>query len=147
MKKNNAFISAYGLIGATLYCIPVIVFMRTTDFANQWLLFTGNFLLLGLVFFAVLQFNKTIAGDPPLFSMIGTGMKITLITIAISCVMLLVFAVFDQHKILNHASGESFNGKKNGLWVNLFLDATLGNIFLGSFSSVIASISVKKDPN
>ena len=144
MKNSNLlFSSLYGICGAILYSVPLIFFIVHTNFSDQWLLYIGNFLLLGLTFFAVIQFNKKLFGNATLGSMINTGIKITFISIAILCIVLLVLAFADNHKVLQHAPDEVYNGKKNGLWFTLFADAILVNIFVGAFASVIAAVSTK----
>jgi len=144
MKNSNlSFYYLYGVSGAILYSIPIVLFIVHTNFSDQWLLYVGNFLLLGLTFLAVIQFNKKFFGNATLGAMINTGIKITFISIAISCTVLLILAIADNHKVLQHVPGEVYNGKKNGLWFTLFADAILVNIFVGAFASVIAAVSTK----
>ncbi len=144
MKSSNLFFNySHGIAGAILYSIPVILFIAHTNFYDQWLLYVGNFLLLGLTFLTVLQFNKKLSGNATISSMINTGLKVTFISVAISCIVLLVLVFLDKNKVLQHVPGESYNGNKNGLWFNLFADAVLVNIFVGAFATVIAAVSSK----
>jgi hypothetical protein len=144
MKNSNLFFYySHGIAGAILYSIPVILFTAHTNFDDQWLLYVGNFLLLGLTFLTVIQFNKKLSGTATIGSMINTGIKVTFISIAISCMVLIVLVFLDKYKVLEHAPGEVSNGKKNGLWFTLFADAILVNIFVGAFAAVIAAVSSK----
>ncbi len=146
MKKSfSTFYYAYGILGAILYSLPVVLFIATVRFADQWMLYIGNFLLLMMVFFSVIQYNRIFGGNASLSAMIMAGLKTALISIIISCLILVILYFANKDKSLLQAPGEMINGKKNGLWSVLFLDATIVNVFATAFASLMAAISSKRN--
>src|SRR5262245_43363760 len=136
--KLTSFYLICGILGTIAYCIPVFIFFfGPVKFSGLWLLYLGNFIFSTLMIFFIILFNKKMDNEASVLSMILAGIKITAITILISCVAVGLLLIIDQHKHLIQVPANADVDKTGGLRPMLLMSASFINFFMGLFSSFI----------
>lgn len=157
MSIRSQFLSfwPYALTAAVLYSIPMAIFVHSANFNSIYFLYMGNaFFLAGIVFF-LYRYNKKRADDASGSSMVIAGHITTAIGILMSCILaLLVIFIFIPNilqpeipdKVLQNANpSQPAPGKTHGLLLIIFMNAIIGNLCTGSFTSIILPYSLKKN--
>jgi hypothetical protein len=97
-----------------------------------------------MIFFIIL-FNKKMDNEASFLSMIMAGIKITAITIVISCVATGLLLLTGQHKHQQQVPANADLDKTGGLRPMLLMNASFINFFMGLFSSFIVAMSAKRN--
>lgn len=155
MFKKEYLISyiKWGLLAALAFCIPMIYFIYSANYANTYLLFIGNILLLLVIAAYILNFNKTKGQDGSAQTMIAAGHSTTIFAIVFSLVVAFIsLMIFEPDllgsgpdKVLANAPAVTGNGKTHGLVFMLFMNTIIGNFIAGSFPSIILSYTAKRN--
>jgi hypothetical protein len=146
MKKNSSFLLlAYGVLGALAYCIPATIFINDSDkFSGLYLLYIGNFIFFLIASVAVVHFAKQSQTDISLGNILKFGIRVTVITALLSCIYAVIFYfIAGKNLHLAQAPPSMEANKNNGLWSGVFLTATVVNLFIGFFASLITGVIVK----
>ena len=144
-RNIKSFYIEFSLLATLGFCVPMFLFIYHPKFSSAWVLYIGNFILLGIIFISVILYNQKNMGDASLGSIIMSGIKITFLSIACSCIILTIILLLDPHAALTQAPANTVGNTQSGsLRSMLFLDATIVNIFVGAFASLIAAVTVKR---
>lgn len=144
----------WGIISAIAFCIPMIIFINSEDYAQTWLLFLGNGFFLVAIAIYMLTFNKMKGGDASTQTQMAAGHIATAIGIILSCIVAAIaIAVFIpdifspglSDKALENAPSQTGTGKTHGLVFFVFMCATIGNLCGGSFSSLMLPYAAKRN--
>lgn len=147
MKQNNfPLIAMYGIIGAVAYCIPATIFINDSDkFSGFYLLYIGNLIFFLIAAVAVLHFAKLSQYNIKLGSLLKFGLRVSAITAVLSCLYAAIFYfTLGQHLHLAKAPPTLEAAKNNGLWSGVFLTATIVNMFVGLFATLMTSVLIKQ---
>jgi ABC-type Fe3+-siderophore transport system permease subunit len=144
-KNLSSIYGAYAIAGSILYCITAIIFFNNAEFSNLWILYVGNFIFMILIFFSVIAINKRFGENASLSSLLIPGIKVTLISIAITCAILIIISFADKRIQLQEAPVNIVKDKSNGLRSILFMDAILVNFFVGLFAAFITSVIIQQN--
>ena len=144
----------YGAVAAGVYSIPVIIFLKTADYRNTWLLFSGCLLFLFIIVFFLFSFNKKKRQNAAAGNMLLSGLMVTstgvLISVVICFLLLLIFIPgFLGHgttqKVLRSGPSNLVMDKTGGLAFMVFMTTIMGNFSAGSFVSILFPFALKKD--
>lgn len=145
-KKFLASYIKYGVAAAILYCITVIIFLKSADFTSTWWLFVGNALFLCAIVAHVLAFNRLRNENDSTQNLVAAGHIATVVGIILSCIItaILLFSfvpdIFSAGKsdtVLENAPAQTGSGKTNGLIFILAMNTIIGNFCGGSVASII----------
>ena len=155
MFKNHSVKSylVYSVCAALLYSIFAYLFIRNQIFNSSWLLYIGNALFACCVAVFIILFNKKRKENASTATMIVAGHIVTITGIIIACIICLFLFLLmsdishplQQADVLNNAPPQMESGKRNQFLLSLFLNAIIGNLSFGAFTSLIISYSVKRD--
>jgi uncharacterized membrane protein YhaH (DUF805 family) len=144
----------WGIIGAIVFCIPAIIFIKSADYRATWWLYLGNALFLVVIAVYMLAFNKGQRENASTQTMMIAGHSATIFGIIISCIVafiaLLIFIpdIFSSglsEKAMDDAPAFTGTGKTHGLVFFVLMNATIGNLCGGSFSSILIPYSARKN--
>ncbi|HEX8357324.1 MAG TPA: hypothetical protein VF610_07940 [Segetibacter sp.] len=144
----------WGIISAISFCIPMIIFIASADYAATWWLFAGNVLFLVAISLYMITFNKNNGGNVSTQTMVAAGHIATGIGILLSCIVaaitlfVLIPDIFSQgisDKAMEGAPSETGTGKTHGMVFFVFMNAIIGNVSGGSFSSILIPYSAKRN--
>lgn len=144
----------YGLLGAVVYSIPVIVFLSEPDYSQGWLLYLGNLLFLFVIVGFVYAFNKKRSENAGTMAMLAAGHIATIIGIVASCILAFILLVMmvpgyldagTTEKVLTGEPANTVYDKTRGLSFMVFATAIIGNLSAGSFVSIIFPFALKAD--
>ena len=150
--NRSSFIkhSKYGILPAALFCVPIIFFIRDEQFSQAWLLYLGNALFLTCIFIFVLTRPKT-GGEKisPLnagFSATFAGIMFSII-LTIICILIFAPGLFDigANQVLRDTPPSLTSNYDHGVLLMLLADIVVGNVVAGSFASVMASASMRRN--
>ncbi len=149
-KDTFSTLGKYAVLPAILYCIPAIFFIKDDTFSQAWLLYLGNALFLIYIFIFVLWYQR---GSDKNASGLNAGFSVTFIGIFFSCMLTLIcifiFApgLFDigSSEVLNNTPPALPSKYDHGVLLMLFADIVIGNVVAGSFGSVMASASMRRN--
>lgn len=156
MFKKEYLVSyiKWGLLAAIAFCIPMAIFIKSADYQATWLLYLGNVLFLVAITFYMISFNKGQAENASTQTMMAAGHIATIIGILVSCIVatiLLVILIPDifssglSEKAMDDAPAFTGTGKTHGLIFFVFMNAIIGNVSGGSFSSILIPYSARKN--
>lgn len=144
----------WGVISAIAFCIPMIIFISSADYSATWWLFAGNVLFLVTIAWYMIEFNKSKGENASTQTMVSAGHIATILGIVISCIVALIalpifipdiFSSGISDKALEDAPSQSGTGKTHGLVFFVFMNAIVGNVSGGSFSSIIVPYTARKN--
>jgi predicted ABC-type exoprotein transport system permease subunit len=144
----------YAIAAAVVYCIPVILYLQRANFTQAWLLYLGNFLFLLAIIFFLFSFNRKRKENAATTSMVAAGHITVVAGIVLACllsfILLLLFVPGYLHsgtteKVLSQAPANTVRDKTEGLSFMLFANAIIGNLCVGSASSIIFPFTLKRD--
>jgi hypothetical protein len=144
----------YGLLGAVVYCIPVVVFLSDPEFRHAWLLYLGNLLFIFAIVAFLFQFNKKRSENAGTLAMLAAGHIATVAGVVISCLLAFLLLVFmvpgylepgTTEKVLTGQPANTVYDKTRGLSFMVFATAIIGNVSAGSFVSIIFPFAMKAD--
>jgi hypothetical protein len=147
MNKNNfPLMIIYGLAGAVAYCIPATIFISDSDkYSGFYLLYVGNFIFFLIASIAVLHFGRQSQPATSLGIILRFGVRVTAITALLSCLYAVIFYFAAGRNLhLAQAPPSMEANKNNGLWSGVFLTASMVNLFIGFFASLITGVIVKQ---
>ncbi len=148
-KGTFITLGKYALLPAILFCIPVIFFLKVDTFSQAWLLYLGNALFLTYIFIFAIKYRQ---GDKQI-SRLSAGFSVTFIGIFFSCLLtlicILIFAPglfgIGSHEVLHNAPAALPSQNDHGVLLMLLADIVVGNVVAGSFGSVMASASMRRN--
>jgi hypothetical protein len=144
----------WGVISAIAFCIPMIIFINSADYSATWWLFAGNVLFLVAIAFYMIEFNKSKGENASTQTMVAAGHVATIVGIVISCIVALIalpifipdiFGSGISDKAMEDAPSQTGTGKTHGLVFFVFMNAIIGNVSGGSFSSIIVPYTARKN--
>ncbi|MDQ6814055.1 MAG: hypothetical protein M3040_09970 [Bacteroidota bacterium] len=153
-KEYLSFYLTAAIIATILYCIPMVMFVRSADYNNTYLLFIGNFLFLIVIGAFVLFFNKRKGENASTQTMRAAGHIATVFGIVLSCLAAFIaISVFipsiynsgGSNTVLENAPSQTGTGKTHGLVFMLFMSTIIGNLCGGSVASILIPITARKD--
>jgi hypothetical protein len=154
---KKEYLSSYikwGIISAIAFCIPMFIFLKGGEYGDTWWLFVGNGLFLVAIAAYMLQFNKMKGENASTQTMVAAGHIATIIGIIISCIVAAIalpmfipdiFGSAKSDEVLTDSPSQMGTGKTNGLVFILFMNAIIGNVCGGSFSSIMIPYSARKN--
>lgn len=146
---KKEYLSSYikwGIISAMGFCIPMILFIKAADYRSSWWLYVGNAVFLAAIAVYMLAFNKSHAENASTQTMVAAGHIATVIGIIVSCVVAgIVLALFGGGETMADAPAQTGTGDTHGLIFFVFMNATIGNLCGGSFSSLLIPYSARKN--
>lgn len=153
-KEYLASYIKWGIISAIAFCIPMVYFIYSAQYSETWWLYVGNVLFLIVIAAYMLQWNKSKGENASTQTMMAAGHIATVIGIVISCIVaVIVLTIFipdifsggKADTVLEDAPSQTGTGKTNGLVFILFMNAIIGNVCGGSFSSILIPYSARKN--
>ena len=144
----------WGIIAAIAFCIPMIIFINSENYAKTWLLFLGNALFLCVIAAYMLNFNSMKGGDASTQTQMAAGHIATIIGILLSCIIAAIavsvfipdiFSSGLSDGALENAPSQTGTGKTHGLVFFVFMCAVIGNVAGGSFASIILPYAAKRN--
>ncbi|HUX83986.1 MAG TPA: hypothetical protein VMV20_02050 [Chitinophagaceae bacterium] len=142
--RLNRFYFRFALLGSVLYCIPILFLLFSPRSSNLWLPYLGNGIFICFLVIAILYINRRAADFAGLRTLLIGGMKITVLSIVVSCILILVMlAVF--HEKLQQPPVIRIQDGTNGFTSILLFNAIIVNFPGGAFATLIGSIAVKHD--
>jgi len=146
-KEYLAAYIKWGIIAAIVFCIPMIMFVKSAEFSSTYLLYIGNVLFLVAIAIYMLSFNKKKGENASTQTMNAAGHIATFFGIIISCIVAaIVLSVFmPGETILQDAPAQTGNGDTHGLVFMVFMNAIIGNLVGGSFVSIILPYTARKN--
>ena len=143
------------VLTAILSALPMLFYIKDARFSETWLLYLGDALFLFSMFVVIFFLNKTFSNqNTSTGSIIAAGIIITLIAIAIIClVALLLFmiyvpGIFDKTVSagqLTQAPANIVEDKTSGLLFIVFMNAIFGNFSAGAFASLLMAYSATRN--
>lgn len=144
----------YGLIGAVVYCLPVVIFLSSPDYSEAWLLYLGNLLFLFPVLAFLYAFNRKRSENAGTLAMLTAGHITTVAGIVISCILAFILLLImvpgylgggETEKVLTGEPANITDDKTRGFSFMIFATAIIGNLATGSFVSIIFPFAMKAD--
>ena len=138
----------YGLLGAVVYCIPLIIFLSDPEYVQGWLLYLGNLFFLFAIVAFVYNFNKKRSENAGTLAMLTAGHIATLMGIIASCLLAFILLIIMVPDYLHTGPPESVvpgYDTTRGLSFMVFATAIIGNLSAGSFVSIIFPFALKAD--
>ncbi len=145
-KRFTTFYYVSGILGAVVYSIPVLIFfLGPVKFSGLWLLYLGNFVFSALMLFVIILYNKKNNYQASFFSMLTAGIRISAITIIVSCLSAIILLIVDKHIHLRQAPANVNVDQTGGLRGMVLMSASFINFFMGLFSSFIVAMTAKRN--
>ncbi len=153
-KINFPTYLIFALAAALVYCIPVFIFIQLANFTQTVLLYLGNFLLMGVITLFLFYVSRKKDDNSSALTLMMGGEITVLLSIVLACLLSLILLLIlvpglfhsgDAGKFLSNAPATTIQGNTNGLAFMVFLNAVIGNLFAGSFVSIILPFSLKKE--
>jgi len=153
-KEYLASYIKWGIVSAIAFCIPMVIFLNAGKYISTWWLYVGNALFLVIIAAYMISFNKSKGENASTQTMMTAGHIATVIGILISCIVAAIllpvfipdiFSSVKSNNVLSDAPAETGTGKTNGLVFILFMNAIIGNLCAGSFSSLLIPYSARKN--
>lgn len=144
----------HSLVAALVYCVPLIFFLRSSDYTQAWLLYLGNFLFLLVIMYFLFVFNarrEENAGTlvmltaSTITTVMGTIMSVILGLILLSIFVPGLFASGTPDKVLVNEPANTVNDKTHGLIFMVLANSIIGNISCGLFVAIIFPFALKGD--
>lgn len=144
----------YGLLGAVVYSIPVIIFLSNPEYSQSWLLYLGNLLFLFAIVGFLYAFNKRRSENAGTLAMLTAGVIATVTGIVISCLLAFLLLVImvpgylspgTTEKVLTGQPANITLDKTRGMSFMVFVTAFIGNLSAGAFVSIIFPFAMKAD--
>jgi formate/nitrite transporter FocA (FNT family) len=153
MFKQHHILSyaKYSLLAAIAYSVMASVYIHQQTFSQSWLLYIGNALFaLAIAFFLVFD-NRRRNINVGTTTMITAGHLATIMGVILSAIITLallailapnVYSVSGNSTILENAPPQSLGRAHHGLFMQLLMNAIIGNIVAGFFISVLLPASL-----
>jgi len=144
----------YGIIAAIVYLLPALYLMFENKYQNLYLLFVGNALFMGVIFYYNFYLTKHPYDGRRAVSMLAAGHLATLVgTILSAIVVIISMFIFFPDLFSAHPSGEVLANANvgartqfpSGFLFMIMLDVILGNASVGSFASILTSYVNKRN--
>lgn len=151
-KENIVSVIGYSVLAAVLYTLAAIYFIKSARFQDSWVLYVGNILFGVAVSLFMLRHIAAKNEGGSTASMAMVGHLVVIIGIVLSCLLafiaLAVFipGIFSSGKaatVLQNAPSLQRGGKTDGLVMEVFMDAIIGNVAAGSFVSLMFAYTAK----
>lgn len=142
----------YSVLAAVLFSIPMIEFVRSANFNATWWLYVGNALFMVAIAFYMLHHIQGKKEGASAGSMVIAGHITTIAGIILSCIISFIVisiyipGIFSSGRadtVLQHAPAQQNDGKTKGLVLMVFMNAIIGNIVAGSFTSIMLAYTAK----
>lgn len=131
----------YSILCAMLYCIPAFFFFTHENFPNIWLLYLGNALFAFAVLISDILVSKKLKDISSFRAMITAGIKITISSIVIVCLIVALLAFIFRDHIFKQRPANF-----NSLYLLLPLSAILVNLMAAAFCVHIGAFSLYRYP-
>ena len=149
------YVAKSAVLTAIISALPMVFYIKDARFSETWLLYLGDALFLFSMFVVIFFLNKIFSSQNASTSTtIAAGIIITLIAIAIICIVaLLLFIVYVPGIFgktvssgqLTQAPPNIVEDKTSGLLFIVFMNATFGNFSAGAFASLLMAYSAKRN--
>ena len=157
VMSTQGFLKTYvprGLIGAVVYCIPVVIFLSTEKYQSIWILFLGNVLyLISTATVIYLTYRAHAFETPPLTSAIS-GHILSLVGATLSVIFsVALYLLFDlvlrgsKTEMMVNAPASFASNSTHGMLFVLLMNAAFGNTVAGFFAALFTSFDASKKPN
>ena len=142
------------IVAAFVYAIPMIAFVKSSNYNNTYYLYIGNFLYLIVIAFFVYSLNSRRSENASSQTMRAAGHIATVFGIILSCIVafiaLMIFIpdIFSSgmsDSVLANAPSQTGTGKTHGLVLMLFMNTIIGNFCGGSIASILVPITARKN--
>jgi heme/copper-type cytochrome/quinol oxidase subunit 4 len=153
MKRENIMsVIGYSVLAAVLYTLTAIYFINSARFQDTWILYVGNVLFGVAVSLFMLRHIAVRKEGGSTASMAMVGHVVVIIGVVLSCLLafvaLAVFIpdIFSSGKadtVLENSPSWQRGGKTDGLVMQVFMDAVVGNVAAGSFVSLMFAYTAK----
>lgn len=149
---RSALVSA--IVAAVLFCIPVCIYICNAVYTQSWLLYTGSFLFVIVIWVHTLRDNGKRGENESTAALIfashvATAMGILLASFfSFLLLALLVPDYLDSgmaDKVLTNQPANTIHDKTNGLSFQVFMAATIINFCVGSFAGIILPFYSKRN--
>lgn len=148
MSLSN-FYTRYSVAAAVLFTVTAAVFLFNNQYANTWLLYTGNLLFSAVVLLGVIRVNHRVHDNASMQSLFMVGIKITfyaiLIASVLTLIMLAVISSTTGGTTVDQSPSQAGRDTRGDLVLNVFLSAVMVNGFLGALASLIGSTVAKRN--
>ncbi|MDB5247550.1 MAG: hypothetical protein JWQ40_1944 [Segetibacter sp.] len=153
-KEYLASYIKWGVISAIAFCIPMIIFISSNQYSSTWWLFVGNGLFLVAIALYMLELNKSKGENASTQTMVAAGHVATVVGIIISCIVAFIvlsvmapdiFSSGQSDKVMEDAPAQTGTGSTHGLVFFVFMNAIIGNVCGGSFSSIMVPYTARKN--
>ena len=141
---------AIGAAGA--YAIPATIYLLKANYTQSWLLYLGNFLFLLVIIASLVSFNNHRKKDASAVSMVIAGHITTVTGIVLACLLSFILILIlvpgylgTAKNLMSHVPANTVRDKTHGMSFMLFFNAVVGNMSMGSASSIIFPFSLKRD--
>lgn len=144
----------YGIIAAIAYLIPTAYLLFVNKYQNLYLLFVGNALFMGVIFY----YNFYLARRPydgeravsmlmagTLGTVVGTILSAVVVTILMFVLFPDLFSLHPVNQVLAQSNSEAKTPYPSGFLFMVLLDVILGNASVGLFASILTSYVNKKN--
>ncbi|WP_153796339.1 hypothetical protein [Foetidibacter luteolus] len=157
LKQPGAlpFLVRNAVLIAIISSFPMIYFIRQADFSQIWLLYLGDVVFLGSIFFVMMRYNRRIGNNnTPVSLMLIAGHILTILSISVFCLIAFIlitvyvpglFSSGHAEKELVNAPANMVEDKTNGLLFIVFMNAAFGNFSAGSFATIITAYISKRN--
>ncbi len=154
---KKEYLSSYlkwGIIAAITFCVPMILFVKSADYNSTWWLYVGNIFFLVVIAAFMLAFNKDQKENASTQTMIAAGHIATIVGIVTSCIVAIIalvifipdlFSSGTSDSAMGDAPAQIGTGKTHGLIFFVFMNAIIGNLCGGSFSSILIPYAARKN--
>ena len=145
---KKEYLSSYikwGIISAIAFCIPMFIFVKSAEYTETWWLYVGNTLFLVVIAIYMLVFNKNQRENASTQTMMAAGHIATVIGIIISCIVAVIILAVAGGDTMGDAPAQTGTGNTHGLVFFVFMNAIIGNLCGGSFSSILIPYSARRN--
>lgn len=144
----------FSILAATLYAIPVAVFISDATYSKAWLLYLGNALFMITIAAFLFRFNRQRGKNASSMTMLKAANITSVLGILIACLLCFILIAImipglfhpgPPDKTLQGAPANTIQDKAHGLLWMVFGSATIGNVVTGFFVSMIFPFALKAD--
>ena len=155
LRKVNIFRTVItGLIAATVFSIPVYLYIRDNTYTDSWLLYIGSFLFMIVIWVHTIRENKLRRENESTVALVFISHMATVAGIIFSVIFsFLLLSLFvpgyldrgSADQLLREEPANITKDKTGGLSFAIFMAATVINFSVGSFSGIILPFYAKRN--
>lgn len=143
-----------GTIAGLLFSIPVYIYIQFASFRESWLLYTGSFLFVIVIWIHTIRDNKQRAQNESTVSLIFNSLMATLAGIIFSCLTCFILLVVlipgyldngTPAKVMTFEPVNIIKDKTDGLSFLVFMAATVVNFCVGLFAGMVLPFYTKQN--